>query len=97
MVSVDPSPPTEVTAVRSGPTSIRVTWAPPDPLDGVTGYRIDYIQGGASDSITVNKITNSLTLTGLTNGRMYTISILATSMYLVSGSVYSNMPVHLGK
>ena len=79
-----------MTAVQDGPTSIRVTWAPPDPLDEVTSYRIDYTQGGTSDSITVNKTTNSLTLTGLTNGRMYTISILATSMYLVSGSVYSN-------
>ena len=98
LVSVGPPPPTGVIAVQTGPTSIRVTWTSPDPLDGVTGYRIYYTQGGTSDSRTVNdKTTNSLTLTGLTNGRMYTISILATSVYLVSGNVYSNMPVHLGK
>ena len=96
MVSVDPPPPTDVTAVRSGPTSIRVTWAPPDPLDGVTGYRIDYTQGGTSDSITVD-VTNSHTLTGLTNGETYTISVVVTSMDLDSKMVDSNMPVPLGK
>ena len=95
MVSVDPPPPTEVTAVRSGPTSIRVTWASPDPLDGVTGYRIDYTQGGTSDGITVD-VTNSHTLTDLTNGKTYTISIVATSMDLDSESA-SNIPVPLGK
>ena len=97
LVSVGPPPPTGVTAVRSGPTSIRVTWAPPDPLDGITGYRIDYIQGGASDSETVD-VGNieSHTLTGLTNGKTYTISTVTKSMYLVSKSV-ATMAVPLGK
>ena len=86
-----------MTAVQTGPTSIRVTWAPPDPLDGVTGYRIDYIQGGASDSETVD-VGNieSHTLTGLTNGKTYTISTATKSMYLVSKSV-AIMAVPLGK
>ena len=96
MVSVDPSPPTDVTAVRSGPTSIRVTWTSPDPLDGVTGYRIDYTQGGTSSSITVD-VTNSRTLSDLTNGKTYTISIVATSMDLDSESAASNIPVPLSK
>ena len=96
LVSVGPPPPTDVAGVQTGPTSIRVTWTSPDPLDGVTGYRIDYTQGGTSDSITVD-VTNSHTLTNLTNGETYTISVVATSMDLVSKMVDSNMPVPLGK
>ena len=85
--------------VQDGPTSIRVTWTPPDPLDGVTGYRIHYTNGGgSSDSQTVsggNTMTH--TLTGLTNGETYTISIVATSNTLPSSAVMANMPVGLSK
>ena len=69
-----------MTAVQGGPTSITVAWTPPDPLDGVTGYTISYTGGGSSGSETVSGgDTNSYTLTGLTNGQTYTISIVATS------------------
>ena len=72
-----PPPPTDVTAVQDGPTSITVTWTPPDPLDGITGYRI-FFTGGSTGSETVSGgDTNSYTLTGLTNGETYTISIVA--------------------
>ena len=85
--------------VQSGPTSIRVTWTPPDPLDGITGYRIHYTTGeGSSGSQTVsggNTMTH--TLTGLTNGETYTISIVATSSTVPSSSVMANMAVGLGK
>ena len=85
--------------VQSGPTSIRVTWTPPDPLDGVTGYRIHYTTGGgSSDSQTVSGgDTMTHTLTGLTNGETYTISIVATSNNLPSSAVMANMPVGLSK
>ncbi|CAI8054763.1 Receptor-type tyrosine-protein phosphatase F, partial [Geodia barretti] len=64
------SPPTGVTAVQDGPTSITVTWTPPSPLDGITGYTISYTGGGSSGSETVSGgDTNSYTLTGLTNGQ----------------------------
>ena len=65
-----------MTAVR-GPTSITVTWTPPSPLGDTTGYRISYTTGSDVD-IDVGS-TNSYTLTGLTNGQTYTISIVATS------------------
>ncbi|CAI8013805.1 Receptor-type tyrosine-protein phosphatase F, partial [Geodia barretti] len=70
-----PPPPTDVTAVQDGPTSITVTWTPPDPLDGITGYRISFT--GGSDVDIDGGSTNSYTLTGLTNGQTYTISIVA--------------------
>ena len=85
--------------VQDGPTSIRVTWTPPDPLDDVTGYRIHYTTGGgSSDSQTVsggNTMTD--TLTGLTNGETYTTSIVARSNTLPSSAVTANMAVGLGK
>ena len=75
------SPPSGVTAVQDGPTSIRVSWTPPSPLGGTTGYRIYYTRaGGSSDSVDVDGgNTNSHTLTGFTNGQTYTISIAGRS------------------
>ena len=84
---------------QDGPTSIRVTWTPPPPLGDTTGYRIHYTTGeGSSDSQTVsggNTMTH--TLTGLTNGETYTISIVATSNTLSSDTVMANMLVGLSK
>ena len=88
-----------MTAVQDGPTSITVTWTPPSPLGNTTGYTISYTAGGgSSSSINVaGENTNSHTLIGLTNGRTYTISIVATSSTdLLSESVATNT-VHLGK
>ena len=82
--------------VQDGPTSIRVTWTPPDSLDGVTGYRIHYTNGSGSQTVSGGN-TMTDTLTGLTNGETYTISIVATSNTLPSSAVMANMPVGLSK
>ena len=72
------SPPSGVTAVQDGPTSIRVSWTPPSPMGDTSGYRIYYTRaGGSSDSVYVDG--GSRTLMGLTNGETYTISIAGTS------------------
>ena len=87
-------------AVQTGPTSITVTWTPPDPLDDVTGYRIDYTNEGGSSSGSVDVSggdTMSHILTSLTNGETYTISIASTSDALHSVPVSANMPVGLSK
>ena len=75
------SPPSGVTAVQDGPTSIRVSWTPPSSLGDTSGYRIYYTRaGGSSDSVDVDGgNTNSRTLMGLTNGETYTISVTGTS------------------
>ena len=80
------SPPTDVTAVQDGPTSIRVSWTPPSALADTTGYRISFSGEGNSDSVNVSGgDTNSYTLTtGLTNGETYTISIVGTSQHFFS-------------
>ena len=88
------SPPSGVTAVQDGPTSIRVSWTPPSPLGDTSGYRIYYTGGGSSDSVDVDGgNTNSRTLMGLTNGETYTISVAGTSS---SSSVLSSPPVSAG-
>ena len=94
-----PPPPTDVAGVQDGPTSIRVTWTPPDPLDGVTGYRIHYTTGGGSSGSQTVSGGNTMThtLTGLTNGETYTIFIAATSNTLPSDTVTANMVVGLSK
>ena len=70
-----------MSAVQDSLTSIRVTWTPPSPLGDTTGYRISYTGGeGSSGSVDVDGgNANSHTLMGLTNGEIYTISIMSTS------------------
>ena len=76
------SPPTDVTAVQDGPTSIRVTWTPPSPLGDTTGYRISFTGGGSSDSVDVSGgDTNTQIVSGLQNGETYTISIMGTPQH----------------
>ena len=89
------SPPTYVTAVQGGPTSITVGWT---PSVGASGYRIQYdSSGGSSGSETVSGgDTNSYTLTALTNGDTYTISIVAT-LHFSSDPVTAQTAVPLGK
>ena len=84
-----------MTAEQDGPTSIRVSWTPPSPLGGTTGYRIYYTRaGGSSDSVDVDGgNTNSRTLMGLTNGETYTISIAGRSS---SSTVLPSPPVSAG-
>ena len=86
-----------MTGVQDGPTSIRVTWTPPDPLDGVTGYRIHYTTGGGSSGSQTVSGGNTMThtLTGLTNGETYTISIVAVLAGVLSGAPVQ-MSVGLG-
>ena len=90
------SPPSGVTAVQDGPTSIRVSWTPPSPLGDTSGYRIYYTRaGGSSDSVDVDGgNTNTHTLTGLTNGETYTISVSGTSS---TSGVLPSPPVSAGE
>ena len=77
------SPPSGVTAVQTGPTSITVSWS---PSSDATSYMIDYdSSGGYSGSfIVIGGSTDEYTLTGLQNGDTYTISIVTTSHHLSS-------------
>ena len=73
------SPPSGVSAVQDGLTSIRVTWTPPSPLGDTTSYRISYTGGGGSSgSVDVDGgNSNCHSLMGFTNGETYTITIVS--------------------
>ena len=90
------SPPSGVTASQNGPTSITVTWT---PSSDATDYIIYYSTtgGGSSGSQTVSGgDTMTHTLTDLTNGETYTISIVAT-IHFPSNNVSAQTNVPLGK
>ena len=79
-----------------------MTWSPPSPLVGVTGYEVLYnvVSSIGVDGVMINNVnTNSNTLMSLTNGMTYRIGIAATSMILVSEDVYfmANNIVPLGE
>ena len=67
--------------MQIGPTSIQVSWTSRVHLGDITGYTISYTGGNSSVSVHDGN-SNNYTLTGLQNGKMYIISIVAT---LVSG------------
>ena len=87
-------PPTNVMAVQEGPDSIRVTWT---PSSGANGYIISYDNDASSSgSEPVNDSSiDELLLTGLLNGAIYTIFIVATGEPFPSRSVEA-MNVGLG-
>ena len=85
------SPPTDLTAVLAGPTSIDVSWTPPTPLGDTTGYIIYYTNDDNTDSVVIDGGSiDEYTLSDLQNGDTYTISIIATSQHLPSDTVDGN-------
>ena len=74
---LEPSAPTDVEAYYVNATSIHVSWTPPSPLGGTTGYRIDYdggsvdVSGGSADNHTLTNLDadtdyrNTITVAGI--------------------------------
>ena len=80
------SAPTNLMAVQEGLTSIRVSWSPPTPLGDTTGYRIYYTStrnGSRSVDVSGGSQRNYL-LTGLKNGDIFDISVVATPQHLMN-------------
>jgi hypothetical protein len=77
-----PGAPTGVTA-KPGNTTADVSWtAPPAGGSAVTGYKITATAAGATApaaSVTALSSATTASLTGLTNGTAYTVSVVATS------------------
>ena len=92
------SPPTNVTAVQTGPTSILVSWTPPnDAIRCRIGSTHDGDGGGHISGATIFN-TGSYTFVPLQNGLTYTIlSILALSGNIRSEIVTVNLDIALGK
>ena len=79
-----PDPPTDVTAVQSGPTSVKVSWAAPTSGGPVTRYDVYYVASGIE--ITSGGSTNSYihVLFDLQVGVQYKIFVVAVSTYMPS-------------
>ena len=82
-------PPTNLNfEIRSDSSDIILTWTPPYPLGYTTGYRISFTGGGSSDSVDISGgDTSSHTLTSLTRGETYEVSIVGTSEHFFSERV----------
>ena len=76
LLSDPPGPPTSVT-IDAGDGSAVVSWTTPSSPGGseITSYTATAAPGGASCTST----TNSCTITGLTNGTSYTVTVTATN------------------
>ena len=75
--------PTDLSAVQVNLTSISVSWT---PAATVTGYQVYWSGGGGADSgsISVGAEDRTVTITELTPGLTYDITLVALSDYLPS-------------
>ena len=91
-----PSPPSDVTAVQAGFTSIIVTWT---ASSDATGYRVSYTSSSrdkGSETVSDGS-TETHTLTSLVNGETYTISVAATSPFSSDEAAAADATVTLRK
>ncbi|KAL5486451.1 hypothetical protein EMCRGX_G018928 [Ephydatia muelleri] len=88
-VQAPPDPPTGVTAVQSGPTSVSVSWTSPTSGGPVTRYDIYYVANGSPSTSGGSTNSTSYVLTNLQVGVQYNISVIAvgTSMPSLSANV----------
>eukprot|EP00731_Ephydatia_muelleri_P019083 Em0011g1123a len=85
-VKAPPGPPTGVTAVQSGPTSVSVSWTAPTSGGPVTRYDIYYVTNGGPSTNGSSTTSTSYNLTNLQVGVQYNISVIAVGTSLPSQS-----------
>ncbi|KAL5486460.1 hypothetical protein EMCRGX_G018938 [Ephydatia muelleri] len=85
-VKAPPGPPTGVTAVQSGPTSVSVSWTAPTSGGPVTKYDIYYVTNGGPSTNGSSTTSTSYNLTNLHFGFKYNISVIAVGTSLPSQS-----------
>ena len=76
-----PAPPTGVTAVQFGPTSVNVSWTAPSSGGPVSRYYLYYVNGVPSTSTSTSYVLASLQV-----GVQYNISVIAVGTYMPSQS-----------
>eukprot|EP00731_Ephydatia_muelleri_P018890 Em0011g930a len=86
-VQAHPGPPTGVTAVQSGSTSVSVSWTAPTSGGPVTRYDIYYVTNGGPNTSGGSTNSTSYFLTNLQVGVQYNISVIAVGTSLPSLSV----------
>eukprot|EP00731_Ephydatia_muelleri_P019065 Em0011g1105a len=83
-VQTPPGPPTGVTAVQSGPTSVNVSRTAPTSGGPVTRYDIYYVANGGPSTSGDSTNSTSYVLTKLQVGVQYNISVIAVGTSLPS-------------
>ena len=86
LYTAPPGPPTGVTAVQSGPTSVSVSWSAPTSGGLVSRYDIYYVANGIPSKIG-GSATCTCTYYDLTNlqvGVQYNISVIAVGIDMPS-------------
>ena len=84
LYTAPPGPPTGVTAVQSGPTSVSVSWTAPTSGGPVTRYDIYYVANGGPSTSGGSTNSTSYVLTNLQDGVQYNISVIAVGTSLPS-------------
>ena len=79
-----PAPPTGVTAVQTGPTSVNVSWTAPTSGGPVSRYDIYYVANGVPSTSGGSTTSTSYVLTNLQVGVQYNISVIAVGTYMPS-------------
>eukprot|EP00731_Ephydatia_muelleri_P019044 Em0011g1084a len=90
-VQAPPDPPTGVTAVQSGPTSVSVSWTAPTSGGPVTRYDIYYVANGGPSTSGGSTNSTSYNLTNLLLGVQSNISVIAVGTSLPSQSANAIM------
>ena len=96
LYTAPPGPPTGVTAVQSGPTSVSVSWTAPTSGGPVTSYDIYYVANGGPSTSRGSTTSTSYVLTNLQVGVQYNISVIAVGTSLPSLSASSSVVVAPG-
>ena len=93
LYTAPPGPPTGVTAVQSGPTSVSVSWTAPTSGGPVTRYDIYYVANGGPSTSGGSTYSTSYVLTNLQVGVQYNIFVIAvgTSLPSLSANVILNI------
>ena len=82
MPTVAPGPPTNITGIMTGLTTAKVSWKAPTSVgSGLTGYIVTATSsnGGATKTLTITSATTiQANMTGLTQGKKYTFSVVST-------------------
>ena len=86
LYTAPPGPPTGVTAVQSGATSVSVSWTAPTSGGPVTRYDIYYVANGGPSTSGGSTNSTSYVLTNLQVGFQYNISVIAVGTSLPSQS-----------
>ena len=84
LYTAPPGPPTGVTAVQSGPTSVSVFWIVPTSGGPVIRYDIYYVANGGPSTRRGSTTSTFYVLTNLQVGVQYNIFVIPVGAYLPS-------------